>query len=46
MALPALVGASKCLAGMAQALPWVWLTDRVQMGGQPYPEALLPQGPG
>lgn len=41
MELPALAGCQRGLAVMAQARPWMWLTDRAQMGGEPSREALL-----
>ena len=44
MVLPAWRDASESLADVAWALPWLWLTDSMQMGGQPYQEALLPPG--
>ena len=34
------------LADVAWAVPWLWPTDRVQMGAQPYQEALPPRGLG
>lgn len=44
MVLPAWRDARESLADVAWALPWLWLTDSMQMGGQPYQEALLPRG--
>lgn len=44
MVLPAWRDASASLADVARVLPWLWLTDSMQMGGQPYQDALLPRG--